>query len=99
MSSEIEEDIQNTKGGSATPVVRVREKEAMSDIFKKKADCSVDAMLDELGASAEDIIDAGSERNSNHEVAFEGAVAISRIVRESKKCFGLDVKPNSMFGK
>jgi|GEM_PF-3549156 len=68
----------------------------MFGIFKKKPKHTLQAIFNELGACAKDIVDAASA-NNDLEVALKGAATITPILGESKKFFDLEVKPHSIF--
>lgn len=70
----------------------------MFGLFRRKPKYTGQQVLEQLGESAKGIVSAAAE-SSDLMIGLKGAATIAAIIRESNRCFGINVKEDTIFAR
>lgn len=70
----------------------------MFGLFRRKPKYTAQQIFEQLGESAKGIMSAATETDDIM-VALKGAAVVSVIIKESKRCFGLNVRTDTIFAR
>lgn len=70
----------------------------MFGLFRRKPKYTGQQILEQLGESAKGIVSAAAE-SSDLMIGLKGAATIAAIIKESDRCFGINVKDGTLFAR